>query len=303
MSRKVFIAFLLGICVCSLPVRAVLFYSTSDPNYNTWDPTGTTNTAWQLEGRFMGFLGTPIAPHYFITAQHIGGATGEVFAFGTNTYTTTAVFNDVNSDLAIWRIDGTFSTWASLYTGSDELGKSLFVAGRGTQRGDPFVVNGATNGWYWGVRDGTWRWGENAVSGITNFNDGAGEQLSAAFDPNAGPNECTLSRGDSGGAVFVWDGAEWALAGINHSVTGGFSTNSTGPYTNAAVFNMNGLYVGSSSAHEYISTDTPSSFYATRISAEAGWIGSVIPEPSSFALVGLSLFALALRCRSVRRNR
>ena len=302
MRRKFFIAFIVGICVCVLPVHAVLFDSTDNPNYNTSAPSGSTGSVWQAEGTFNSWLGTPIAPNYFITASHIGGTIGDSFYFNGTTYTTSADYKDPNSDLMIWQVTGTFSSWTPLYTGSDELGQSLVEVGRGTQRGSPFLVNGATNGWYWGASDGAMRWGVNVVSGITNFNNGAGPQIATAFDANAGPNECHLSSGDSGGALFLWNGTTWALAGINYAVDGGFATNSAGPYSNAAIFNMNGLYVDSAD-NQLVTNDIPSSFYATRISDETGWIESVIPEPSSFTLVGLGLFVLALRCRSTRRNR
>jgi len=57
------------------PVHAVLFYATGDPTYNTLPPGGNlTNSGWQFEGLWGGFLGTPIAPNYFIAAQHVGGS-------------------------------------------------------------------------------------------------------------------------------------------------------------------------------------------------------------------------------------
>src|SRR5882757_11346916 len=53
--------------------KAILFYQTGDPNYNTTAPGGSlTNSGWQYEGTWGGFLGTPIAPKYFITAAHVG---------------------------------------------------------------------------------------------------------------------------------------------------------------------------------------------------------------------------------------
>ncbi|HYT58734.1 MAG TPA: hypothetical protein VEL06_01090, partial [Haliangiales bacterium] len=72
-------------------VNAVLFYSTGDPNYNTSAPTGSlTNSGWQYQGIWGDFLGTPIAPKYFITAQHVGGVIGQTFNFRGVQYTTTA---------------------------------------------------------------------------------------------------------------------------------------------------------------------------------------------------------------------
>src|SRR5438067_1547180 len=120
----------------ALAAHAVLFDSTSDPTFNTSAPTGAlANSGWQYEGLWGGFLGTPIAPQFFITAEHIGGTVGDTFRFAGVDYATTSVFDDPNSDLRIWQIAGAFPTYAPLYTKTDEVGKNLVVIGRGTQRG------------------------------------------------------------------------------------------------------------------------------------------------------------------------
>src|SRR5690242_732658 len=127
------------------PANAVLFYSTGDPNHNTTAPSGSlTNSGWQFEGIWGSFLGTPIAPKYFLTAEHIGGSVGDIFTFNGVQYTTTAVYDDPSSDLRIWRVCGTFPTFAQIYTNSDEQGKGLVVIGRGTQRGGE-VTTSTTN--------------------------------------------------------------------------------------------------------------------------------------------------------------
>jgi len=52
--------------------RAVVLYRT--PTRNTSAPSSMLyNSGWQWEGKWGGFLGTPIAPNYFITAGHVGG--------------------------------------------------------------------------------------------------------------------------------------------------------------------------------------------------------------------------------------
>src|SRR5207237_8860625 len=63
---------------------------------------------------------TPIAPKYFITAEHVGGGVGAPFVFRGVTYTTTAAYDDASSDLRIWRICGTFPDYAQIYTNGDE---------------------------------------------------------------------------------------------------------------------------------------------------------------------------------------
>src|SRR5215472_15737649 len=78
--------------------HAVILFGSGDPAYNTTPPTGAlTNSGWQYEGQWGGFLDTPIAPHYFLAAQHIGGSVGQTFTFKGSNYTTTAYYDDPNS--------------------------------------------------------------------------------------------------------------------------------------------------------------------------------------------------------------
>lgn len=120
------------------PASGVILWSTGDPTYNTTEPTGAlAGSGWQYEGHWGSFLGTPIAPRYFVTAKHVGGAVGDMFTYQGISYTTVAYYDDPGSDLRIWKVNGLFPAFAPLYTASDELGKSLVVIGRGTQRGEP----------------------------------------------------------------------------------------------------------------------------------------------------------------------
>lgn len=121
--------------------RAVILFGSGDPAYNATPPTGALqDSGWQYEGQWGGFLGTPIAPQYFVAAQHIGGAVGQTFVFNGVSYTTTACWNDPDTDLRIWKVDGVFPIYAPLYATNDEAGKSMVDIGRGTQRGAPVEV-------------------------------------------------------------------------------------------------------------------------------------------------------------------
>ncbi|HKI71905.1 MAG TPA: hypothetical protein VKA81_05980, partial [Verrucomicrobiae bacterium] len=194
-SRPVLIVFI-SLWLSGISANAVLFYSTGDPNYNINAPGGSlTNSGWQYEGLWGSYLGTPIAPKYFITAEHVGGGVGAPFVFRGVTYTTTAAYDDASSDLRIWRICGTFPDYAQIYTNGDEVNKSFVVFGRGTQRGAAVTTtNGAfgvkTNGWMWGPGDRVQRWGENAVAGTVNgdglLGSGLGVLLQATFDKTGG---------------------------------------------------------------------------------------------------------------------
>src|SRR2546426_401876 len=99
-SRRLGMIFLLAMSQGVIPAKGVIFYSSGDPNYNTTAPSGSlTNSGWQYEGFWGGFLGTPIAPKYFITAEHVGGQVGNPFVFRGVAYPTTAVHDDPDSDL------------------------------------------------------------------------------------------------------------------------------------------------------------------------------------------------------------
>src|SRR4051812_9505377 len=94
--------------------RAVILYEKQERN--TSPPTGAlANAGWQYEGGWGLFLGTPIAPHYFITAEHVGGFVGLPFLSQGNTYNTTAFYDTPNADLRIWKVAETFPTYAPLY--------------------------------------------------------------------------------------------------------------------------------------------------------------------------------------------
>jgi hypothetical protein len=262
---------LLALGLATQTSRAVILYGTGDPSRNTTAPTGALQgSGWQYEGQWGGFLGTPIAPQYFVAAHHVGGSVGQALTFNGTNYTTTAYWDDPNSDLRIWKVNGAFSNYAPLYSTNNEAGKPLVVIGRGTQRGDPVTVAGSLQGWKDGAADGVMRWGQNqAYYAFSSY-------LVGAFTGTEGTNEAYLSSGDSSGAVFVQDGSGvWSLAGINYGIDGPFSTTAKGSTFYGAIFDETGLYVGGNLVAS-CGVPQPSYFYVTRISSELNWIRSIV---------------------------
>lgn len=268
--------------LAALSARAVILLNSGDPLVNTSAPTGAlANSGWQYEGSWVGFLGTVIAPHFFITAKHFGifGA-GSVFKLQGGDYHTVASFADPASDLVIYQVSETFPVFSPLYTKQDEVGKHVVAIGRGTQRGNARTFGVQLRGWDWGPGDQIKRWGENIVSSI--YNTGVeNDLLRSAFDQNGLANECTLSNGDSGGGAFISDGGVWKLAGIHYAVDDPFYTApSASTKFDAALFDMSDFYESPDNGATFNlitgPPPIPAGFYPTRISTKLAWIYSVI---------------------------
>lgn len=294
-------------------LHAILLYGTSSASENTTAPTGLlADSGWQYQGTWGSFLGTAIAPNYFVTAKHVGGSVGGTFTYQGTSYTTTASFASSTSDLRVWQVSGSFPTYAQLYGGSDESGKSLVVMGRGPTRNASVILNdvGEPAGWGTGGGAGTMRWGENTVADTVNFGGSLGRMMRMDFDRNGGANEAMLGSGDSGGGVFIEENGTWKLAGINYGINGPFNTvaSDTGSFY-GAVYDEGGLYDKSGGSWGYVPNsefDIPCYWYATRISSNVPWIQGVtgVPEPTEWAAgTGLALLGFATWRRVRQRTR
>lgn len=292
--------------------RAGAIIRVDSPNRNKSAPTGSlSNSGWQWQGSWGAFTGTPIAKNYFLAASHIGGRIGQTLTLGGKSYKTTAMFDDPNSDLRIWKTSQSFSSWAPIYTGTGEVGKTAVLFGRGTARGSALTVNGTTHGWLWGAQDGKLSWGQNKIKTTINGGSGIGQVISYTFDRSGHgdhvSNEGTTSAGDSSGAIFVNSSGKWKLAGINYSADGPFSLNGGANFL-GSIYDEGGLSVGGQFVADG-SKDVPGRAFATRVSSDQAWIksviggksaktalGSVVPEPGSLSM--LILGAALLRRRS-----
>lgn len=285
---------------------------------NTSAPTGGfANSGWQWQGQFGSFLGTAIAPQYFITAQHIGAAptfnlNGTSYNIDTSFGGGSGFMNGPGSDLRIWKIQGTLPNWAPLYDANAdgaEVGKTMIVFGRGASRGDEVYAQAVTGGgnqggggnngdiggdgfhpgelkgWRWANFDSVQSWGSNIVSGIFDGGPDFGPLVGFDFNRNGLFDEGGLAVGDSGGGLFVQTGGAWKLAGINLGVDGPWSYSETGPGFDASIFDAGGLYFQSGpNQWQYTPDqlqDIPGASYSTRISSSIGWIRGIIGTPTS----------------------
>ncbi|HWB53527.1 MAG TPA: hypothetical protein VG722_05015 [Tepidisphaeraceae bacterium] len=298
------------------PCFGVIVYG--DPGRLTTAPTGALDgSGWQYEGQWGSFTGTPIAPNYFITASHVGGNVGQSFQFEGQSYTTTAYYDDPNSDLRIWKVDETFPIYAPMATKHD-AGKKAVIFGRGTDRGDPVTVKNKLRGWQWGATDSSLSWGINKVTVARHV---AGNNLlQLKFNGNKrNPDEGAISEGDSGGGVFVKIHKVWTLVGVNYSATDPYSFDSNyADAFSASLTNASHLFTFTSTDQAiWIRSHQPSIGYATRVSSEMQWINSVlngsgaldvsqsvytgdVPEPAAAVLaLGILGFAFPRRKRRV----
>jgi hypothetical protein len=268
---------------------------------NTTAPTGKlADSGWQWQGQWGDVLGTAISRRFFITAEHVGGDVGDPFVLNGVSYTAIASYDDPNTDLQVWRIAETFPSWAGLYKKNEEPGRTVVIHGRGTARGDEIVANGQLKGWLWGDEDHVQAWGRNVLVG----------QSGGKADPEAGggnvpksriywkfdrvsalKEEGTVTRGDSGGGVFIRDLGVWRLAGVNLAVESEFSYPDASQLLNGALMDVGGLKSGDNLIADTIK-DNASRGFATRIGARWEWIfqvveGKVPPSAGSASGIGV----------------
>jgi len=324
MNRFRRLVLLISVLFCSLavetPAQAVILYAKR--LRNTAAPNGAlANSGWQWEGQWGAFMGTPISKNYFITAEHIGGTVGNAFLFNGRRYYTTATYDDPQSDLQIYHIQGRFDTWAPLLTDYSDINKTAVIFGRGTQRGPSVVLNDELKGWEWGASDNLKSWGTNLINASStgetdNHRKVKGARLYWSFDRNGQPQESSISAGDSGGGVFILSSGKWKLAGINFSTQAEFSYPDSDDVLTGALFDAGGLKVGDDIITDTVA-DIPALSYATRISPRAGWIADVlagrvvpsatamsgngVPEPATGLVVILIGSKMMLRKRPSRR--
>ena len=284
--------------------EAVILYRTGDPAANITAPDlAFPHDGWDYEGLFGGFLGTAVAPHFFITANHIGGQ-DSVLHFSNGDYHVIASFADPTSDLHIYQVSETFPFFAPLYSRTDEVGQRIVDIGRGLQRGGEIYLNSSLRGWGYGASDNLERWGDNIIAGVYP-NGPENDLLYADFDAvGSTANECQLASGDSGGAAFINDNGTWKLAGINYAIDSGFYTMpSDGALSNGAIFDLRGFYYKNLNGFVQIDPNYPipvtTSFYPTRISTKLDWINSIIDPAGDYDGNGIkNLLQYALKINS-----
>ncbi len=331
-ARGYRLAMVLGIGIGALlvllarPLDAAIVFS--EPSGITTQPTDDPRWNSTLQWQQVNGAGTIIGSHYFLSAQHLysvpGSGIGDTISLTTvagpgsgvtttTTYTTSAVTNIPNTDLAVWQINGTFpsSSIVPLYSNAPgtETGQAFSMLGYGFHIQEYQIMTGPIlNGWHWGGSHGFTgekNFGTNSVAGIVLDGPGGPPLLVSVFS-NAGGSQAIVTPGDSGGGVFINVGGVEQLAGIENSVMQFYSAPNAGSALNSAIFNPSGLYVQKPDLSFALATDlgiTGQWGYASEIAPYIGQIQQIIgvPEPSGVVLAALG-FGLMLVVRR-RQNR
>ncbi|MBN1394018.1 MAG: PEP-CTERM sorting domain-containing protein [Pirellulales bacterium] len=304
MLKRIAFAAILSTVVSAVAsdARGVILYSQSDRNT---DPPSSAEglDAWNLQAAWGNFLATPIDATHFIASKHVnykdGETTATIVSFSGTDYqvNTASRVVDQYSDLCVYSISGgVFSSYAALYDASvdgSEIGKTLTVIGRGTQRGAEVFQGGELKGWKWGSSDHIQSWGQNVVSDFADFKSSSPDSLLYfLFDGDGVDNESALSSGDSSGGVFIYSNGQWKLAGINYAIDSPFSLTGDAEDEgfNADIFDVRGLYYKESESGPWVlfpegEDFVPTGSYASRISARLDWIHAAVPEPSTTAML------------------
>lgn len=226
--------------------------------------------------------GVLIGEQYVITAAHVAGSSNPgdySFTIGGLTYGVSAVtvYSGWSAlggnDLAILQLSTSVTnvTPAPLYTGNDELGKTVWVAGYGQPGNGTDGINGAR---------GTLRAATNIIDAYSYGSYTSGNNLFFDFDDGNINNyynrtgsqtmttyEGMVAPGDSGGGVFIEEGGVYYLAGIHSAV----------------------LRIMPDPENLEIIADPPFGYGniggSTRISTNLNFIYSAIPEPGISGLL------------------
>lgn len=307
---KRLITFSLPLIFTATAVHALVL--ADDPTGNTSAPTGIngqpSDPGFANIGSVKGSSGVYLGNGWVLTARHVGAGS---FTTGTGTtyqYQDGTAHNITGTDLTLFKLTATPSELIALTlsSGSPELGSEIVMIGSGRTASSsaPTHYYVDTTGknpddtpkWTWSTSDfegsndayngfltnsnKSVRWGTNTIDGYGFDDGGIGYFYATSFDMAGGTAyEAQAVSNDSGGAAFFFDGEYWYLSGIMVSV-GIFPDQPSGP---GSAFDGNLTYI-------------------VDLSQYAAQINSVIPEPTTYALIsGLMASGLILR-RSRRRQ-
>jgi hypothetical protein len=236
--------------IAALPLAAILLATGSAQALvvagdGASEQTPPNDPGWAHVGRLGTVTGIYIGGGWVLSASHAGLRD---LVLGDATYPAVPDSRikldmpgqpQIQSDVALFRVDPAPDLPPlALQLEAPEKGTPALLVGLGQGRGAPYA---GTAGWSW-KRGRVRRWGTNEVSRVGFDLAGPGKRLTRCFrmdfSRDGTPQEAQAAKGDSGGAVFLWDGQAYRLGGIMLSIGHGRgqapSTALFGNFTNAA---------------------------------------------------------------------
>jgi hypothetical protein len=228
---------LLAVALLAASPAAAILIDSGDGTGNVTAPPN--DPGWENVGR-AGLNAVYVGYGWMLTAAHVSLAGGQALLAG-KLYPIAApsivVFaQDANNDadLQAFRID----PWPRhlpllpIRQQTPGLDTPVVMIGTAFPRGPATRWRGI-DGYEWDIVAGPKRWGTNDIGGVVSqgspptnaitldINGRPTEVLVTDFTEGTGGDECAVTLGDSGGALFVDEAGSWELAGI-HVARGSF---------------------------------------------------------------------------------
>jgi hypothetical protein len=289
-------AFLAIIFACS-PFASAVVINSATGNGNTNAPAN--DPGWANIGVLGGGTGIYLGDGWVLTAAYVGAGaiTLQGIAYNPLPGSTVQLTNSTPgktalTDLIVFQLSSAPAGLGSLTLASSAptLNAPVVMIGAGRDRGafTEWSINQSTTPWTWTevssggsaagyetLESRAMRWGTNTISAsdVWYAETPSGpdvKSFATQFTASGSPDdEAQASLGDSGGAVFAHNGSSWELHGVMFDVLG--YSGQPAPETTAIFGN------------ETLSADL--SYYAPQIM-------SIVPEPSTYALLALSVAGL-----------
>lgn len=195
-------------------------------NGNTGAPS--PDPGWSHVGSCNGLTCVYLGDGWVLTANHVGPGTAYFvglpypWMIGSNV----RLRNPDNSyaDLLMFQIEPPYPSLPDLsiasVTASSDSAHPLYLIGNGRNRGDPTSWDpdpggppSSIGGYEWGPGTAK-RWGTNQVEVAQEFASFFNTWVFGTRFHELGGSESQAATGDSGGAVFAWNGTSYELAGI-----------------------------------------------------------------------------------------
>ena len=211
------------LCLATVPATAVLL-APGDGTQNTTAPADDPGWANLGYRSGPGLSAIYLGNRWVVTASHVGAGTvtfnGVPYAPIAGTTIGFETAPGQLADLIVFKLrDDPGLPSLAITTTAPAVGTSIVMMGYGRNRGAATQWSGI-DGWLWGASSAK-RWGTNRIAAAPTTVT-IGPNTSRAFwtdfslspPPQVTTHEAQAALGDSGGGLFVDQGANWALGGL-----------------------------------------------------------------------------------------